>query len=96
MGGIEKHDIAQIHRRIRREDRSAEPLRVKKRQKTGMIDMRMCQEHIIDLAGGHRDRDIFKGTGSLAHAVVDQDIFARRLQQMAASGHFVVRSDKGQ
>ena len=61
-----------------------------------MIHMRMCQENIIDLRIGNRQRNILKNVHPLLHAVIHQNALSARLQVMTAPGHLMVRTHKDQ
>ena len=43
------------------------------RQKTGMVDMGMGDEHKVDLAGGYGQGLVFVHIFALLHAVVDEE-----------------------
>lgn len=60
-----------------------------------MIDMGMRQQNIINFRRADRKIMVFVNVRPLFHTVIHQNAFAAGFKKMAASGHFVIRPDKG-
>ena len=60
-----------------------------------MVDVRVRQEHKVQLARGDGDRLIFKEILPLFHAVIHKAALVADLDIGAASGNFMRRAEKG-
>ena len=89
MRTVTEHNVTQLRRRIGRKHLSPKTLCIQKRQQTGMINMRMCHKHIIDLPRIDRDFLILINIRSLFHTTVYQKIFLSDLYIMAAARYFM-------
>ena len=92
MRRVPQHDAAQLHRGDGGVDPAPEAVVRQQRQKAGMVDMGMGDEHKVDLAGGYGQRLVFVHILALLHAVVDEEPLPCRFQHGAAAGHLVVRA----
>ena len=90
MGRIEQHDSAEITGRLGGKNLSVESLGPENGEKTGVVNMCVCDEDIVDVACLDRKRDVLKSVFSLFHAVVDKYVFPCRTEVVAAAGHFVI------
>ena len=61
-----------------------------------MIDMRMCQQYIINLCLIDRERNILKKILPLLHTVIHQNSFSTGLYTVTASRYFMIGTDKHQ
>ena len=89
MSAVAKHDAAEICSCLCRVDISAESFRIQFRNQTGMINMRVCQQHKIQVCGRNRNRLIFKAVDALFHSVVYQKTEACRLDVITAACHLM-------
>ena len=92
MRRVPQHNAAQLHRRDGGVDPASEAVVRQQRQKTGMVDMGMGDEHKVDLAGGYGQGLVFVHIFTLLHAVVDEKPLPCRFQHGAAAGHLMVRA----
>ena len=92
MRRVPQHDAAQLHGGDGGVDPAPEAIVRQQRQKTGMVDMGMGDEHKVDLAGGYGQGLVLVHIFALLHAVVDEETLPRRFQHGAAAGHLVVRA----
>ena len=92
MRRVPQHDTAQLHGRDGGVDLAPEAVVRQQRQKTGMVDMGMGDEHKVDLAGGYGQGLVLVHIFALLHAVVDEETLPCRFQHGAAAGHLVVRA----
>ena len=91
---VPQHDAAQLHCGVRGVDLSPEAVARQQRQLTGVVDMGMGDQHPVDLAGCHRDRLVLVDILALLHTAVDEEPLPGCLDQCAAAGDFVVRTQK--
>ena len=89
MGTVTEHDIAKVLRRLRRKDRPLKALLIKERKHTGMVDVGMGQEDIVDIGGRHRDRYIFKEVSALLHTTINKYMFTCDFQIMLTACYLV-------
>ena len=92
MRRVPQHNAAQLHRGDGGVDPAPEAVVRQQRQKTGMVDMGMGDEHKVDLAGGYGQGLVFVHIFTLLHAVVDEESLPCRFQHGAAAGHLMVRA----
>ena len=92
MRRVPQHNAAQLHRRDGGVDPAPEAVVRQQRQKAGMVDMGMGDEHKVDLAGGYGQGLVFVHIFTLLHAVVDEKPLPCRFQHGAAAGHLMVRA----
>ena len=92
MRRVPQHNAAQLHGRDGGIDPAPEAVVRQQRQKAGMVNMCMGDQHKIDLAGGYGQGLIFICVLALLHAVVDEEALPCCLQHGAAAGHLVVRA----
>ena len=71
MSAVTKHDAAQIAGRHRGIDAAPESPGIQQRQKPRVIDMRMCQKHMVDQRRIHRQLTVLKDIDALLHTVVN-------------------------
>ena len=92
MRRVPQHDAAQLHGGDGGVDPAPEAVVRQQRQKAGMVDMGMGDEHKVDLAGGYGQGLVLVHIFALLHAVVDEESLPCRFQHGAAAGHLVVRA----
>ena len=92
MRRVPQHDAAQLHGGDGGVDPAPEAVVRQQRQKAGMVDMGMGDEHKVDLAGGYGQGLVLVHIFALLHAVVDEETLPCRFQHGAAAGHLVVRA----
>ena len=93
--GIGEHRGAQIARRRGREDRLVVLIGGEERQATGMIDVRVAQDHGIKLARIERELGVECGRFvalALEHAAIEEDAMAIPFEQVAGAGHLSRRA----
>ena len=73
MRRVPQHDTAQLHGGDGGVDPAPEAVVRQQRQKTGMVDMGMGDEHKVDLAGGYGQGLVFVRILALLHAVVNEE-----------------------
>lgn len=67
------------------------------RDQTAMVDMRVCEQHEVKLAGREGKRSVIESLqclGALKHPAIDQKARLRRLEQKAGARHGSSRSAK--
>ena len=88
--GIRQHVGTQVDRSARRQDPAAKPLTHQLRQQSAMVDMRMRQQHGIDVGGPEREGSVvqfLQGLLTLEQAAVDQKAAGLRFKEVARAGH---------
>ena len=91
---VTEHNIAEARRRFRGKDLSSEAVVIELGQHTRMVDMRVRQEHEVDLRSGDRKFCILVTVYALLHTAVYQEFLLAHLQIVTAARHFVIRADK--
>ena len=91
---VTQHNVAEIRCRECGKDLSLKSILRKPWQHSRVVNVRMGKEHIVNILLRDRQPRILIQIRSLLHTAVDQDIFPRRLEEMAASRNFMGRSDK--
>ena len=97
--GVGQHVGAQIDRAARRKDPAGESLAHELRQQAAVIDMRMGQQHGIDVGGAERKCAIvqrLQRLRSLKQPAVDEETSGPGLEQMARAGHGAGRAAEPQ
>ena len=96
VGGIQQHDPAQSRSPACREDLPPESMLVDQGKQSGVIHMRMGEQHHVNLAGSHRKRFVLIQIRPLLHAAVDQKLLPAGFEIIAASGNFMGCANKCQ
>ena len=94
MRTVAEHDVAQVFCGFRRYDRSSVAVVIELRQHARMVNVRMRNQHIVDIGRIDRQRLIHEIIMPLFHTAVDQDVFACRAKEMTASRHLMIRADE--
>ena len=89
MRAVFEHNVTELARRRRRKHLSAKPVPVQKRQKTGMVNMRMRDKYIVNLRGIDRYLLIDVEIRPLFHAAVHQNVMSAKCQIMTAPRHLM-------
>ena len=96
MGAVKQHNLHQLRRQPSGQNPAAETLTDQQRKASGMIDMRVSHQHIINHPGLKRQRPVVDLITALLQPAVNQDLFSGDLQAVAASGNTAVGAIKAQ
>ena len=91
---ITQHDVTKACSRVCGDDLALESIVIQLGQHSRVIDVRMRQEDEINFRRGNRQIRIHKAVYTLFHSAVDQEFLLANLQEMTASCHFMIGSDK--
>ena len=94
MRTVTKHDAAQIAGGLCGVNPAPEPPGIQKRQKPGMVYVRMCQKHIVDQSCFHRQFTVLKHLDSLLHAIIHQNVSVSHTQIMTTACNLVIGPNK--
>ena len=94
VGAVTQHDAAQVAGGKGADDLPPKTILEQQRQKPGMIDVCMGQQHIVNLTGRNRDLHVLKDILALFHTAVYQKPFSAGFHIMAAAGYLMIRPDK--
>ena len=92
-----EHDVAQVARRAVGVDRPAVTGLDQQRQAAGVIEVGMCQDHGVDIAGCEGERRAVArlvGGRALDQAAVDEQAAVATVHQVARTGDFARRAQK--
>ena len=89
MGAVPEHDPAQIAGLFGGVNAALEAVFVQQRQKAGVVNVGVGQQHEIDLSGGDGEVLILKNVSSLFHAAVHKAVLTAAGEQGAAAGYFM-------
>ena len=89
-----QHDIAQLRRGPDRHHLSAESIGIDIGKHSNVVNMSMSDQNIIDLTITHRQRSILIFIHPLFHTAIHQHLQTTCLQQMAAAGNLMRRTNK--
>ena len=93
---VQQHDAAECVGGLGGVNSAAEAVFAELRQKARVVDVRVGEEHRVDLAGSDGQRRVFKHVHALLHAAVDEVEMPGALQQRAAAGDLVRRAEEGE
>ena len=86
---VAQHYVAQLAGRGAGVYRAAEALLIERGQHPGVVDVRMGQQHKIQLARGDGQGSVLIEVPALLHAVIDNALLAADFDISAAAGHFM-------
>ena len=94
MGGVHQHDIQQVRRQAGGDDTPAETLLDKHGDPSGMVDMGVGDEHIVDGVGRKGKFSVGNLIPSLLQTAIHQNPLAIHFQTMAAASHALIGTVK--
>ena len=86
---VAQHYVAQLAGRGAGVYRAAEALLIERGQHPGVVDVRMGQQHEIQLARGDGQGSVLIEVPALLHAVIDNALLVADFDISAAAGHFM-------
>ncbi len=81
MGAVKQHNLHQLRRQPSGQNPAAETLTDQQRKASGMIDMRVSHQHIINHPGLKRQRPVVDLITALLQPAVNQDLFPATSRQ---------------
>ena len=95
MCTVPEHDLTKRNCSSSCMDLAGKSSSIKQRQKTGMVNMCMGQQDIVNISRRTGNLDIFISISPLFHTKVHQNTSAADFQIGAAASDFMSRTDKG-